>query len=203
MNALMEYENMDITSDFVMDNIICSQKEIIDKIYNVFGLLGDLDGIDPVYIQAIAEQESDYHYWAVRFEPGFYYTYIHKKYSYNGIKAELGESGRDLLRKVSLSTEEFSRACSWGVMQVMGQVMRERGYRGILHHVLFIPEIGIEYGIRQFHRHWKWYKGDLNKALHAYNGGTARGDSGSFPYVIEVKNRIERIKKNGRYDYSH
>lgn len=203
MISLREYESIEITPNSMLDGVVCSQREIIDKIYEVFEMQRDLDGIDPVVIQAIAEQESDYLYWAMRFEPGFYYTYIYKKYSYNGVKKELGESGRDLLRKISLSTEEFSRACSWGVMQVMGQVMRERGYKGILHHVLFVPEIGIEYGIRQFHRQWRRYNGDLDKTIHAYNAGTARGDSGSFPYVIEVKNRIERIKKNGRYNHSH
>ena len=66
-------------------------------------------------------------------------------------------------------TEEVGQKTSWGYMQVMGSVAREHEFRGWFPE-LCIPEVGIEYGARHFHKFFKKY-GDLKQAISSYNAG--------------------------------
>ena len=66
-------------------------------------------GLDEALVCAVAEQESGWNPWAIRYEPGFFDRYVPKNLPV---------------------TEAHSRAFSWGVMQVMGQVARENSFTG-------------------------------------------------------------------------
>jgi soluble lytic murein transglycosylase-like protein len=77
---------------------------------------------------------------------------------------------------MSLSAdEEKKRATSWGLMQIMGQTARERGFKGKFEELLD-PQVGLYWGCRQlsvFHaRYFKRYGWD--GVIAAYNAGSPR-----------------------------
>ena len=65
--------------------------------------------LNAALVCAVIEEESSWNTYAIRFEPLFRERYV-----------------RDL--KLS-PTEDMARSTSWGLMQVMGQVAREHGFR--------------------------------------------------------------------------
>lgn len=109
-------------------------------------------GLDPALVCAVVEQESSWNPWAIRFEPAFKRHYI------------------DPLNLDNL-TEEVARSISWGLMQVMGEVAREKGFKGPLPS-LCDPETGIAVGISHLASKLKAAGGNVSKALLLWNGGS-------------------------------
>ena len=113
-------------------------------------------GLDPALVCAVVEQESAWNTWAVRYEPGFLARYVAPLYTAGKIGA----------------TEAYTRAMSWGLMQVMGQVAREQQ----LPDVTPIPQLcdpatGLEYGCRVLKAKLAAAGGDVQRALLLWNGG--------------------------------
>jgi Transglycosylase SLT domain len=131
-------------------------------------------GCDPATVCAICEQESGWNQWAIRYEPLFFDRYIRPLF----IKDVKDGGLRDY-------TEARARTFSWGLMQVMGQVAREQGYRGPLP-MLCDPETGIRVGIEVWQGKLKAAEGDVEKALELYNGG------GNPSYAAQVLARRDR-----------
>lgn len=75
---------------------------------------------DPLLLAAIALQESSGNPTAFRYEPAFYSRYI-KRYHARDLRGHWPE-------RSSEAKEKTLRACSFGLMQVMGQVARELGF---------------------------------------------------------------------------
>lgn len=132
-------------------------------------------------VHAIVSVESGGNPWAIRYEPGFQRLYLD------------GRSWR-VFGPVSHETELNARATSWGLMQVMGQVARERGYEGAFLSELCKPEAGLEYGCRQLrHFYDRFYDGHgWNGVIAAYNAGSPRKDGNgryvNAQYVHKVRN---------------
>jgi hypothetical protein len=108
-------------------------------------------GIDPVLCCAICEQESSWNLWAVRDEPDFYQRYV--------VKLHLG------------ITEAMLRACSFGLMQLMGEVAREEGFTGDILS-LTDPQLNLDRGLIHFKRMLAISDGDVHTALQHWNGGS-------------------------------
>lgn len=131
-------------------------------------------------ITAICKIESGLNPLAIRYEPDFFTTYI--------IPCKI-----KAVEPCSFRTEQRARAMSWGLMQVMGQVARERGFDGPYLSALCDPVLGIEYGCRQLRHFAKLYLSQNNWAgvIAAYNAGSPRKDkSGLFvnqKYVNHVQ----------------
>ena len=90
--------------------------------------------LNPNIIAAIIITESTGKTCAMRFEPGWrWFTPTEHMMAY---AEKLG---------CSVQTEENGQATSWGLMQVMGTVAREHGFRGWFSE-LCQPETGIRYG---------------------------------------------------------
>ena len=134
----------------------------IINIHNVVTVPSDL-------ILAIIQQESGGDPWACRFEPLFYDKYIK---SNEHITTPPG---------VSMATEQICRATSWGLMQIMGQVARERGFTGKFLSELCQPEIGLLWAMLHLDRFYKKYT-ELD-AIASYNAGSPRKKTGSLQYV--------------------
>jgi soluble lytic murein transglycosylase-like protein len=115
----------------------------------------------------VIEQESEWNPWAIRAEPAFDEKYVRP------------------LHKTP--TEEWARSISWGLMQLMGESARERGYDGDLA-ALCDPEIGVPWGCA----HLKWKidhaGGDVARGLQAWNGG------GNPNYASEVLARVSKYR---------
>lgn len=134
-------------------------------------------GIDPDLVEAFCMVESSGIPDVDRYEPLFRHRYIDK------LKLDEEES-RD-------------RATSFGLMQIMGQVARELGFKGQFSE-LYTPEIGLEYSLKHLARFIKKYAAaGLDYAIAAYNAGTPQKHGGIFVnqgYVDKVKKEYRRIK---------
>jgi len=133
-------------------------------------------GLDPTMVRAICQVESDWNPWAARHEPAWKWLWYPRE---NADQLHLTQP-----------TEQVCQMTSWGLMQIMGAVARERGFTGHLT-ALCKPEVGLEYGCRQLV--WlRTFAGDDADLIAAYNGG--RGSmkklpSGMYPnqrYVDKV-----------------
>lgn len=117
-------------------------------------------------VHAIVQVESGGDPWAVRFEPDFKRLYL---------------DGRawKVFGAISHDTEVMLRATSFGLMQVMGQVAREKGFEGVWLTQLCSPGFGLEYGCRQLRtmrERWLAAAG-WDGVIAAYNAGTPRRSS--------------------------
>lgn len=106
--------------------------------------------LDPTLVCAVCEHESSWEPNAVRLEQGFYQHYI------KPLKLRPSES--------------ILRSCSFGLMQILGEVARELGFDGDFD-ALSDPETGIEYGCRKLAKCVASHPNDTVGALLAYNGG--------------------------------
>lgn len=124
------------------------------------------EGVDPTLVCAVVEQESAWNPWAVRFEPAFYEKYT---------------------KPMHLSdTEEYTRAISFGLMQLMGESAREAGFTGKYLSELCDPTVGLTWGCRWLQRKLAHASGDVTKGLLAWNGG------GSPGYASQVLARMAK-----------
>ena len=128
-------------------------------------------GLDPILVCAIIEQESNWNVYAIRYEPAFMAKYVAPLYTNGKITA----------------TEACARSVSWGPMQVMGQVARENGWIGPLPQ-LCDANFGILVGCKVFAGKLDRAKGDTTKALLAWNGGA------NANYAKEVLTRVAGYK---------
>lgn len=122
-------------------------------------------GLDPALACALAETESGWNTWALRYEPAFYSHY---------------ESSQNLP-----PTEKNARATSWGLFQVMGETARSVGFKGDIPSICD-PEVGIDVGLQVWQKKLTLAKGDVNKALLFWNGGSD---------VNYPKNVLSRVNK--------
>lgn len=120
-------------------------------------------GLQPELVCAVCEQESGWNNWAIRFEPAFKAKYVDP----------LGLS----------PTEGTARSFSWGLMQLMGEVARELGYKDNLAK-LCDPATGLEWGCRLLVK--KLEGSSVHDGLQRWNGG------GSAVYADQVLARVAK-----------
>jgi len=129
-----------------------------------------LYGVDPALACAVAEQESGWNCWAIRFEPAFERRYIHPA---------LPDAP---------TTEEMTRAMSFGLFQVMGENARAMGFQHQFLSALCDPDIGISVGVRFLKKCLDAAGGDVTKALLRWNGG------GNSYYPSQVMARMAKYQ---------
>jgi len=125
-------------------------------------------GLNPTLVCAVVEQESGWNSWAVRFEPVFEHRYI-----------------RPAL-PMAPTTEELCLAISWGLMQVMGQTAREHGFKGKFLNELCDPAVGLSIGCAVLAAKLEKARGDIEKALLLWNGGS------NLAYPGQVEARMQK-----------
>ena len=85
--------------------------------------------------------------------------------------------------------EWWAQQASWGLMQVMGSVARENGFKApYIPRLIREPDLGLQIGIQQFRKHLRRRNGDIRAALLRYNGG------GNLKYPDEVLEKHRVIK---------
>ena len=159
--------------------------------------LAPTHGLDPDIVLAICEVESGFEPYATRYEP--MYTYLQLA----ALHAE-----RVGITKI---TEEVHQKTSWGLMQLMGGVARELGFRRHMPELCDV-DLNIELGCKKlvscYHR-WHPESGkrgtDLilgewsDPAIAAYNAGSPRRDAGgqlkNWGYVQKVRAAYLRTKE--------
>ena len=113
-------------------------------------------GLDPRLVCALCEVESSWEPRAIRQEVEYPYLYglaAGETGVIACIQGAAGEQLHALLREIqsSIATEVVMQKTSWGLMQIMGAVARERGFRGWLTE-LCDPTVNLEWGCR----HLRW-----------------------------------------------
>jgi len=129
--------------------------------------IADAFSIDPALVCAVCHHESNWDPWAVRYEPAFYSRYISSM-------------------KLLTESEKQMRACSFGLMQVLGQVARELGFSGMYLTELCDPPKGIYTGCQKLARCLKDKNGNCTDALLAYNGGTNLAYPGLVLQFVDI-----------------
>lgn len=135
--------------------------------------------LPPELVCAVIEQESSWQPWAVRYEPQFFTHYIEPMAAQGKLHAPAG---------VSMPTEAYLRSCSFGLMQIMGQVAREKGFSLPFLTALCDPATGIEWGCKHLASRIAHSNGNIEKALLLWNGG------GRPSYPQEVLARVDKYK---------
>ena len=123
-------------------------------------------------IVAVINTESGGDPWAVRFEAAFRAHYVPDQCQVFGASHE---------------TERTTRACSWGLMQIMGQVAREHGYVGPIPQ-LCDPAVGLYWGCVKLRKCLDLANQDVHAALQRYNGGS------NPDYSAQVMSRMIHYK---------
>ena len=114
---------------------------------------------------AVCEQESGWNPNATRYEQGFRERYIDRM----GLP----------------EIEAIQRSTSYGLMQLMGQVAIEMGFKGDLYQLLD-PEVGLAWGCRYLEKKMVHAEGNTEAALLSWNGG------GNEEYPRQVLGRVEK-----------
>jgi soluble lytic murein transglycosylase-like protein len=140
-------------------------RDVIELKAKAFELNADM-------IEGFCMTESSGNPLATRYEPAFYKKYI--------VPMNLPED------------EGRGRATSYGLMQIMGEVAREYGFKGKFEE-LFTPETGLEYALKHLtHFIRKYNTKGLDYAIASYNAGSPRfRDDGKFSNQVYV----DRIHK--------
>lgn len=135
--------------------------------------------VEPELVQAIIEVESGGMPYTTRFEPDWRYL----------LKPELYAQ----LLRITIPTETMLQQFSWGLMQIMGAVARELGFRGHLTQ-LCDPETNLHYGCKKLAMLAHRYP-NTSDVIAAYNAGHPRMVQGKYDnqgYVDKVYAAWER-----------
>lgn len=114
----------------------------------------DAFSLDPKLVYGIAMKESGGDQRAVRYEPNYRWLYQPEKTRY---------------MSCSMETEIMMQKTSYGLMQVMGAVFREYGFRGWLTDVVCDIDTQLSYGCRHLATYLRRYP--VEQAISAYNAG--------------------------------
>ena len=157
-------------------------------------------GIDPALVCGLCEVESSWEPWAVRYEMGYKWLwgfgdeddedidegssgyFVPQATTNCGITIKYPKPQRikDLPEIINdkwdgALLELVEEQISWGLLQIMGAVARERGLKGWLTRLLQ-PEVNLSIGIK--HLQWlaarEWHGNDM---ISAYNQGSPRRHS--------------------------
>ena len=149
--------------------------------------------VDPDVIEAMVWQESGSNTFAWNPEPRYRYFWNVKQgkpfRSVNGAETAAKVPPADFTSIGGDSDQEWwGQQASWGLLQIMGAVAREQGFRGVYLVELSQPTLNLDIGCRFFAGLMKWAKGDTWQAVAAYNGG--RGNwHGAAPQAHAAKVR--------------
>lgn len=158
-------------------------------------------GLDANLVEAICLTESGGNPWATRPEPTYRYL----------VSAKTGQPFRFLSPNEAASKtppadfqgmlpsgdvqEWWGQQSSWGLMQIMGAVARELGFRSPYFAELTDPVTGLHFGCKHFAAQLAWAKGHVSQALGAYNAGRGGWNStAGQDYARKVNVWLQQIE---------
>ena len=130
-------------------------------------------------VRGVALMESSGDTWAFNPEPEYRYLWdlhLHKPFrrlTSTELACKTPPADFTALPGIPIDAEWWGQQTSWGLMQVMGGVAREHGFRGRFLSALCDPALGLDFGCRVLADRLRWSEGDVRSALAAYNGGKA------------------------------
>jgi len=115
-------------------------------------------GLDPLLVASMVQTESSGNPWATRFEKDYKWVYKTERFA-----EDLG---------ITEITERAHQKTSWGMLQIMGGVARECGYKGPLPKLCLV-KVGLSYGCLKLSLIHKKYD-KISDVVAAYNAGIPR-----------------------------
>lgn len=158
-------------------------------------------GLPVALVAAIVQTESSGEAWAWNPEPQYRYFWDVKRFKpFRALSSAEIANERPPADFQCLAgdrdQEWWAQQASWGLMQVMGAVAREHGYREPYLPMLCRPEDGLDNGCkhlaslkRRFFAAWGW-----DGVIASYNAGSVRHERGQFvnqEYVVKVNRNLK------------
>jgi len=175
----------------------CFHLEKTMELHGLIVLFEDRFAIPRGLALAVVEQESAFDPWAWNPEPKYRYLWNlrtnqpFRKLTPAEIASEVPPLDFKAYLGVSADAEWWGQQASWGLMEVMGAVAREYGFRGRFLSQLCDPPVGLEYGCRHLAAYLQRFKEPF-PALEAYNGGPGAVGKNA-KYAREVLSRLEHF----------
>lgn len=155
---------------------------LTQAIKNIIKIRAEEFEIDPDLVTAFVMVESSGNPKATRYEANFYKKYILPMLHSNAITQE----------------EAIGRATSFGILQIMGQVAREKGFKGTFEELLD-PAINLTWSLKHLKSFINKYAPNLDDAIASYNAGSPRKDeTGKYRnqiYVDKINKQLDLLKK--------
>ena len=147
-------------------------------------------GVPLDLLRAIVLTESGGDRFAMRYEPRYRWLWdVKRNRPYSSKTPDLFPAPAG----VSRETERNAQMTSWGLMQVMGAVARERGFGGRFLSELCSIEVGMRYGCQHLLAYRKRY-GNWEAAAVSYNAGSPRRKEDGT-WVNQVY--IDKLRQHG------
>jgi soluble lytic murein transglycosylase-like protein len=138
-------------------------------------------GIDEFLLVSQVIQESGGNPSAVRYEPGY-------RWLWPSVSAVVP------VAPCSLETERILQMCSWGLLQIMGAVARERGFKGaFLADLAANPALALDLGAQHLALKISRYA-NIRDALSAYNAGSPTPNNFG-KYVDPIMERADALRE--------
>lgn len=163
----------------------------------------DTHRLEPALVKALVWKESSGNPWAWNPEPSYRYLWDLRRarpfrpLSELEIASEIPPPDFPTFPGVLADAEWWGQQASWGLCQVMGAVAREHGMDVPFLTALCEPKVGLEYGCRHLRGLLDRYKGSVEQALAAYNGGPGAAAKRPFPnqgYVDYVLGKMFQVR---------
>jgi soluble lytic murein transglycosylase-like protein len=139
----------------------------------------DKYGLDPAIVYGVCMQESNMDPKATRYESGYRWLY------------KVDQCATE--NNIAPGVEKRQQMTSWGLMQVMGGVLRELDYKGRLSDILYAPEKQLDYGCR--HLLGKIKKYGLDLGILAYNSGSPTKNKEGIRFPADRQPNAYYLKK--------
>lgn len=157
-----------------------------------------LHALDPNLVEAVVIKESGGNPWAWNPEPHYrYFWNVSTQAPFRPVSMlEIANQypPKDFPYLAGDRDQEWwAQQASWGLMQPMGALARELGYRESYLPSLCDPQANLKIGCKQLARLMVWAKGDTAKALSAYNAGKIKSTIGAA-YAAKVLEYYEALK---------
>lgn len=157
--------------------------------------------IDPDLVHAVVLVESNGDPWAFNPEPRYRWLWnVRKNTPFRSLTdaeriSEIPPNDFPCLAG-DRDQEWWSQQASWGLMQVMGAVAREHGYRAPYLTQLCDPLVNLDLGCKHLAGLLEWAKGRNKRALEAYNGGIGGvGSAQTELYASKVTYQLDSLRK--------
>lgn len=159
-------------------------------------------GLDPVLVGALVHVESGLNPYAWNPEPRYRYLWDVRAHApfrrLTLLEQETEIPPKDFNMLAGDRDQEWwAQQASWGLMQVMGALARELGFRGPYLTELVDPALNLSLGCEHLGRLVRWAKGNTTQALAAYNGGKGGNEVMPFrnlDYAVKVLKTQARLK---------
>jgi len=164
----------------------------------LIGITASSLGLDPNIVEALVIRESGGNKYAFRPELNYPYLWdvaLNRPFrKLHAGEASSKEAPTDFPFLAGGRQQEWvGQQTSWGLMQIMGALARERGFSAPYLDALTDPDENLRVGCGHLAELFKWAAGDEAKALGAWNAGRGGWD---LPVAIAYAGKILEVRSN-------